>query len=82
MPRSNRKLTHYTEEDASESRKQASDALQNWIKNEIQPAVGTDVRNIFNLGTNQGKALALLFYLVGAIDIDDYTLRPLDEWLF
>lgn len=82
MTKSDRSLVHGFIVGVPQNQREASDALRNWIRTEIAPAVGADVRNIFDLSTNQGKAFALLFYLVGAVDIDDFTIRPLDEWLF
>lgn len=82
MARSDRHLVHGITIDSPPGQKAASDALRDWIKSEIAVAVGMDVRNVFDLTTTDGKAFALLFYLVGAVDIEDFTIRPLDEWLF
>lgn len=55
--------------------------LMNWIRNNLQPAVGQDVRNILDLGTIQGKINVAILFSLGAINVSDYTILPLRQWL-
>lgn len=58
-----------------------NEQLVAWIKQNLQPAVGQDVRNIIDLGTVQGKINAVILFSLGAISPVDYTIRPLKRWI-
>lgn len=52
-----------------------------WIKENLQPAVGKDVRIILDLQTVQGKINAAILFSIGAINPKTYEINPLKEWL-
>lgn len=55
--------------------------LIDWIRENLQPAVGKDVRIILDLDTTQGKINAAILFSIGAIDPKTYQIRPLRDWL-
>jgi hypothetical protein len=55
--------------------------LVKWIRENLQPAVGKDVRTVLDLDTVQGKINVAILFSIGAINPKTYLINPLREWL-
>lgn len=52
-----------------------------WIRENLQPAVGKDIRVILDLQTVQGKINAAVLFSIGAIDPKNFEIKQLKDWL-